>query len=435
MILNSAASETAAWLQALEVGSERWWQAVADRGAPFCEQITEDTVCATFLWRDPQGGPKQSSTLRVFIDVNSVTNHHSLEPASLTRIGETDVWYWQAVLPADWRGSYLFIPVGEANLPPSPVGELDVQRNRHRQWWRAVLDHAQPDALNPRRPHASAWGGALSALHLPQAPDQSAWQQVDSGQYAQPATLRTLDWHSELLGNRRRIWIHATGAGLDEAQRRQRPLVLLLDGQHWAMSMPIYSALDSETAAGRLPPAVYVLIDVIDGARRQEELSCEPLFWQAVQAELLPKAAAIEPFSDEAGHTVVAGQSLGGLSAAYAGLHWPERFGRVLSQSGSFWWPHVNLLDAPPGQPCPRKPGSRGRLAEHLAAGKLAQGGLRVFMEVGSREDVMIDVNDSLHEGLRQAGHEVHYRRFEGGHDWLCWRGGLLDGLSCLLAP
>ncbi|XNM47213.1 hypothetical protein ACLK15_03325 [Escherichia coli] len=24
----------------------------------------------------------------------------------------------------------------------------------------------------------------------------------------------------------------------------------------------------------------------------------------------------------------------------YAGLHWPERFGCVLSQSGSYWWPH-----------------------------------------------------------------------------------------------
>ena len=60
----------------------------------------------------------------------------------------------------------------------------------------------------------------------------------------------------------------------------------------------------------------------------------------AVQQELLPLVKAIAPFSDRADRTVVAGQSFGGLSALYAGLHWPERFGCVLSQSGSYWWPH-----------------------------------------------------------------------------------------------
>lgn len=37
-------------------------------------------------------------------------------------------------------------------------------------------------------------------------------------------------------------------------------------------------------------------------------------------------------------------QSYGGLAALYAGLHWPERFGHVLSQSGSFWWPTVQFV-------------------------------------------------------------------------------------------
>ena len=54
--------------------------------------------------------------------------------------------------------------------------------------------------------------------------------------------------------------------------------------------------------------------------------------------------AARVAFSERADRTVVAGQSYGGLAAMYAGLHWPARFGRILSQSGSFWWPNVRLV-------------------------------------------------------------------------------------------
>ncbi|MBL8507532.1 MAG: enterochelin esterase, partial [Chitinimonas sp.] len=433
--VNPVAPETAAWLQAVEVGSERWWQAVAKLGAPLCEPVAEDSYCITFLWRDPAGDESRSGTQRVYIDVNSVTNHHAFDPESLQRIAGTDVWYWQVLLPASWRGSYAFIPVDASQLPPVAEGKLEDRRDRHRQWWRSIMGLAQADALNPLPPHASGWAGMLSALHLPGAPDQSAWHEHDRGEAQAAQHLKKLHWQSDLLGNQRAVWVYACGQAETPAEQLARPLVLLLDGQHWAERMPIFSALAARTEAGDLPAAVYVLIDVIDGGCRQAELSCNPLFWQAVQHELLPWVAGLVPSSSKPARTVVAGQSLGGLAALYAGLHHPQRFGAVLSQSGSFWWPYVELLQAPPGEACPRKPGSRGRLAELLTDGTLPPGHLRVFLEVGSREDVMIDLNDSVYEGLRQAGHTVIYQQFEGGHDWLCWRGGLLDGLACLLAP
>ena len=55
--------------------------------------------------------------------------------------------------------------------------------------------------------------------------------------------------------------------------------------------------------------------------------------------ELLPWATARWPLTADPARTVVAGQSLGGLGAAYAGLTAPHRFGGVLAQSGSYWWP------------------------------------------------------------------------------------------------
>jgi enterochelin esterase-like enzyme len=128
------------------------------------------------------------------------------------------------------------------------------------------------------------------------------------------------------------VWVYATG----DDPSAERPLAILLDGQFWAESMPVWPALAALTEQGLLPPAVYLLIDVIDTTHRSQELPCNPDFWLAVQQELLPQVQAITPFSDDAGRTVVAGQSFGGLSALYAALHWPQRFGCVLSQSGSF---------------------------------------------------------------------------------------------------
>ncbi|MCP6060540.1 alpha/beta hydrolase-fold protein, partial [Klebsiella pneumoniae] len=73
----------------------------------------------------------------------------------------------------------------------------------------------------------------------------------------------------------------------------ERPLAVLLDGQFWAESMPVWPALASLTHEGKLPPAVYVLIDVIDTAHRSRELPCNPDFWLAVQEELLPQVKSM----------------------------------------------------------------------------------------------------------------------------------------------
>ncbi len=131
--------------------------------------------------------------------------------------------------------------------------------------------------------------------------------------------------------------IYTTGEAVDP---QTRPLAILLDGQFWAESMPVWSPLAALTREGRLPPAVYLLIDAIDNQRRGVELPCHRDFWLAVQEELLPLVHGYAPFSDRPDRTVVAGQSFGGLAAMFAALNWPQRFGCVLSQSGSYWWPH-----------------------------------------------------------------------------------------------
>lgn len=103
-----------------------------------------------------------------------------------------------------------------------------------REGWRRLLPQAIADPLNPQ-----SWKGgrghAVSALELPDAPEQPGWALRDEP-YPPPLCI---EWQSQRLGNRRRIWVYATG----DAQPQARPLAILLDGQFWAESMPVWAPL------------------------------------------------------------------------------------------------------------------------------------------------------------------------------------------------
>ncbi|WP_414148461.1 enterochelin esterase [Erwinia sp. BNK-24-b] len=377
--------------------------------------VTEGDICTvTFYWQDPAGGELTSPVKWVWIYITGVTDHHQPRaPQSLQRIDGSDVWQWQVRLNASWRGSYCLIPSTSENDFSAAALQQPPDRTALREGWRKLLPQAIADPLNP-----NSWQGGrghpASALHLPQAPAQPGWDKNET-EFTAP---RCIQWQSQRLGNQRRVWLFTTGES-----PQPLPLAILLDGKFWAEQMPVWPALQAETNCGHLPPAVYLLIDAIDTQHRGQELTCNPDFWLAVQEELLPLLSTQVSWRDDATTTVVAGQSFGGLSALYAGLHWPQRFGCVLSQSGSFWWPHR------------QKTGEPGWLAEQLTKGLGKGSPLRIYLEAGLREPVILRANQHIYPLLQRAHPSLHYRLFDGGHDALCWRGGLINGLTTLWQP
>lgn len=255
---------------------------------------------------------------------------------------------------------------------------------------------------------------SVSPLHMPDAPPQPEWQPLDQHQTSVLPLEKHL-WDSTLLSNQRKIRIYQTG----EHNNPLRPLVLLLDGQFWADQMPIAAPLQSLTDRQLLPPAIYLMIDIIDREHRTQELTCNPDFWQAIQQELLPRVTGWTGWQPAAHRTLVAGQSFGGLSSVYAVLHKPETFGMAVSLSGSFWWPGR-------GQPA-------GWLTEQLEQQAFATASRRIYLEAGLREQAICQANSAMYDALRQQGIPATLEFIEGGHDALCWRGGLLNGLQAVL--
>jgi enterochelin esterase family protein len=134
----------------------------------------------------------------------------------------------------------------------------------------------------------------------------------------------------------------------------------------------------------------------------------------------MPYVAARRTITTNPQRTVLVGQSLGGLAATHAGLHAPDRFGLILTQSGAFWW--------------------RGEPPETIDGATLidayrntARQPVRFFQEAGLVEREILTTNRLLNEALRERGYDVVSREYSGGHDYACWRGGLADGLIALL--
>jgi enterochelin esterase-like enzyme len=148
--------------------------------------------------------------------------------------------------------------------------------------------------------------------------------------------------------------------------------------------------------------------------------------------ELLPWAHDLFNFTRDPSRTLVAGSSFGGLAAACAGLWQPETFGNVLAQFGCFHWIPPQAGDSSEGRPEPNW------VARQFISSPRKP--LRWYLDAGSAEfDAIGDGNSilsstrALRDVLRAKGYEVHYQEFAGGHDYLCWRGTLADGLIALL--
>ncbi|MFM2476068.1 enterochelin esterase [Celerinatantimonas sp. MCCC 1A17872] len=406
------------WFKRPDLGEQSWWDELKKIGTPLIEQSDKDdgTARVSFIWQDPEPDAKQSNTQRVWLNLTGVNDHHQcMYPQSLERIGQTDVWALEMNLNRTYRGSYVLMPSSQDSDYQGPADDMLSVRT----WWQSIFSHAQADPLNHHRSWTGGRGIPSSALHMPDAPDQSIWQSVDEGaNITGDIQLTQHHWNSALLENSRRVWTLCFGQSTN-----QRPLAIILDGAFWIEQMPLPIPLSQLTKQSKLPSdAVYLFIDSVNSAQRAQELPCNPTFWQAVQHELLPQIKEHTPYSQDPERTIIAGQSFGGLASAYATLKFPSIARNAICQSSSFWWPKK------------QKDNLDGTLLSELEQHQFSRLRRRFFIESGNGELLIQKANQHVIELLKAQGHALISRTVTGGHDAMCWRGGLTDGLCALWA-
>lgn len=426
LVPNATPIELADTLALGVLGSRAWWEGIRTLGTPLLMKCTDRVAPAvetqseheaprslmTFLWRQTAGVGRP---LTVLIEVDGYTPHPMASFTAMTQVPETDVWYVSLWLPPDALCSYVIVPV------PAEAGDPPTEPKARRAWWCRQLDaHGQADPFSRWPAQATGWGQVRATLRM------GPWAALEHQRQAQEYTSgqgQQWVWHSARLARSRRVWWHAPSRPGDRVAWGERPWVLLLDGQAWAEQQSLFVDLDRVTSQGLIPPACYLAVDACDGATRSAELGCRPAFWEALHEELLPQAWATVGLEWQRPAMLVAGQSLGGLAALYAGLQWPQRYAAVISQSGAFWWPELDP-DA----------------AEHAWLLQRVRSGWRVgqavpcLLQYGLRDqDDMRQISRDMACALTANGQRVHLQEYAGGHDWLCWREALLDGLASML--
>ncbi|WP_193071583.1 alpha/beta hydrolase-fold protein [Brevibacterium sp. FME37] len=378
---------------------ERFWNDVATLGTPIvnpCE-TDEDMRDITFLYRvtDPE-------IRSVRLVANRVTDKHRQALGIMSRVPGTGIWGVTLTLPADLRCSYGFSP--STSDMPEPMG---TGRNVGPS---VFVDGFNADAPL-RRPNVSEPTVGTSVFSGPLAPDHSMWSSAEAAPGFVTTSVR------EIGGITCPVHVYTPDT------KRPEGLLVLFDGDDWFEGLDVARACE---AAG-LPPIVIIGIGARSRALRVGALGGNREFLKQVTDELLPQ---IEDDLGQQGYAlpdrsqrIVGGQSLGGLSALLMALDSPTAVGAVLAHSSSLWWhpggeaspADLNRLNTDTWLTCQFSEAKRPEVEFHLA--------------VGSREDLMIDHTRRLAEVLSNKGCETSLSVYQGGHDFACWRGALIDGL------
>jgi enterochelin esterase-like enzyme len=361
----------------------------------------------TFVWRDPPPGARPS----IFASLGTIVP----EELAMRPLGRTGVWYRSFRVPARARIGYGFSPLPMPGGGGSPKG------------WGEYLRSVVPDPENGRRLHypkdpydPDDVEVVQSVAELPGAPVQRWSRPSGRDPYSEESTRSK----SRFLPNQRTVWV-CLPPDFDPARVRYN-LLVTFDGEMYRRAIPTPLIVANLVGAGRIGPTVVVLVGNGPGARTAE-LGGNPRFVDFLARELWPWLRRHHAISVPANRVVLAGSSLGGLTAAYAALRYPNLFGNALAQSGAFPYP------------CADPRGGRTTIMELFA--HAPRRALRFYLDAGSLETAVVPgMAVSLLGGVRHMrdvleakGYPVAYAEFAGGHDYAVWKGTLADGLLRLL--
>lgn len=360
---------------------DAFWNEIRQHGAPIVEPAADERhSLVTFVWRGSAEAKNVVVVDGVALGVGGV------DPANsrMTRIPETDVWFRTYDVRNDARFTY-------ALSENDPLTSF-VDPNRK--------SNSKPDPLNSRK-----FSTGQSYLELRDAPPQP-WVAPRSPEMSGTVKNTTL--------NNRAVWVY-TPAGFQTAGERY-PLVVTLAAPAYMNLISLSNILDNAIAEKRIPPVVAAAV-----AGAPADLMCSPEYADFLAREVVPWMQKNYHATNDPKQTVIGGSSLGGLASTFAAVSHPEVFGKVLSQSGSYWWKPDNEVE---GEWLTKRVASTEKLPVDF------------FIEVGRMEapEDQLAGNRRMRDALVAKGYRVQYQEFNGNHTYLAWRGTFGAGLVSLLA-
>ena len=306
------------------------------------------------------------------------------------RIAETDLWYLVVEVPLASRIEY----------------KLSVARGDQQKWIR--------DPLNPHL--ARDPFGANSVAHGEgyEIPD---W--VEPDEQARPGEIEEHSIASDALGAEVPYKLYFPAR---YRSSRRYPLLVVHDGDDYLRFSSFKTVLDNLIHRLEIAPMVVALTT---SGNRLGEYADDPAHARFIAEELTPHLEEHYPLVARPDGRGLMGASFGGVAALSTAWRYPEMFGRLLLQSGSFAFTDIGREHA-------RGP-AFDPVVEFVNAfrDRPGQPSEKVFVSCGTYESLIYE-NRSLVPLLQETGMQVKYVEARDGHNWENWRDRLRQALSWL---
>ncbi len=307
---------------------------------------------------------------------------------ALRRIPGTDFWFLVVDIPADSRVEYQF----------------ELRRGDH--WERFNDPHNPRLARSPMGDSSVCYGVDY------QVPD---WAVYDED--ARPGELVEMQVHSIAQRRENRVTLYLPARFRTSARY---PLLVVHDGGDFLEYSSMKIVLDN--LIHRLDMAETVVAFTYPG-ERLDEYPNSGAHARWIVGELIPELETQFPLVSQPSGRALMGSSFGAVATLSTAVRYPDTFGSLLLQSGSFVF--TDIGDDHGGGPAfdpvvkfvNRYRAKPTRVAE------------RLFISCGMYEPLIVQ-NRSMLPVFTEAGMEVNYVESRDGHNWESWRDRLRDGLS-----
>ncbi|GLC29908.1 alpha/beta hydrolase-fold protein [Clostridium omnivorum] len=369
-------------------------------GAPIIEDIENDCEnnLVTFIYE----GNKECASVLFVPDIGLDRFKDNYKDFKMERLMETDLWYITYEVKNNLRFVYYF----------SPNDPLDDNWN-DRFCSRVKYDIYCKNLLIFSEESPEEKG---SYVIMPKS-QEDIWSKEIKG--VPKGNLEEYKFKSENLADKHRIRVY-TPYGYNKYEKPYGFMVLN-DGDDYIRLLSAIETLNNLIAFKKIAPIVAIFIDSTEN--RGKELKCNDSFCRVVAKEIIPWVRQSYNITERPEDAIICGLSLGGLTAAYLGLKYPDTFGNVLSQSGYFCY-------EPEGYSSIN--GDCWISTKFKETNKLS---LKFYLDMGVLETKykIIDPNINLRDVLMDKGYNVDLQWFNGGHDYLSWGETLANGLISLV--
>jgi enterochelin esterase family protein len=305
------------------------------------------------------------------------------------RIPRTDLWYFIQELPEKSRVEYKF----------------EVIQHGMARWIE--------DPLNPKRARDPFGANSVCYTSGLSEPD---WTQPDPE--ARQGKIEDLVMRSTALGGRRNISVYLPAR---YRKSRRYPLLLVHDGGDYLNYSGLKIVLDNLIHRLEIPGVVAALLHPRD---RMSEYAANPDHSRFLAEELMPVMENEYSLIGAPEGRCLMGASLGAVAALATAWQYPDLFGRLLLQSGSFAFTDIGGNDKGPAfDPIVSLVNGFRDEPKRVAE--------KVFVSCGIYESLIYE-NRSLVPLLQSTGMDVRYVEARDGHNWENWRDRLREGLSWL---